>query len=73
MCFLKIRSNAIGDPRLALNIANDQEEANEGKLLNAVTWGVPSDYFKIVEHAYRKFYLRDGFVKEYCVLLKHGY
>ncbi|MDO1493830.1 radical SAM protein [Pseudomonas putida] len=49
------------------------EEANEGKLLNSVTWGVPSDYFKIVEHAYRRFYLRDGFVKEYCALLKHGY
>ncbi|OCW18618.1 radical SAM protein [Pseudomonas aylmerensis] len=49
------------------------EEPNGGKLLHSVTWGAPSEYFKIVEQAYRRFYLRDGFVKEYCALLEHGY
>jgi len=49
------------------------EDLDKGKLLYSVTWGSPSEYFKIVEQAYRNFYLRDEFIKDYCALLEHGY
>jgi len=49
------------------------EGADGGSLLRAVTWNSPSEYFKTVEQAYRQFYLRESFVKEYNALLAHGY
>lgn len=48
-------------------------DADGGKLLNAVTWGNPEEYFKSVELAYRRFYLRPAFVQQYSALLAHGY
>lgn len=49
------------------------EDADGGTLLRAMTWGSPSEYFKIVEQAYRQFYLRPTFITEYSALLAHGY
>ncbi|MBR8333800.1 radical SAM protein [Burkholderia ambifaria] len=49
------------------------EAADGGNLLRAVTWDSPSEYFKIVEQAYRQFYLRPAFVQAYSSLLGHGY
>lgn len=49
------------------------EEADGGKLLRAMTWQSPQEYFKMVEQAYRQFYLRRTFVEDYSALLAHGY
>ena len=49
------------------------EGADEGKLLRTMTWGSPAEYFKTVEQAYRRFYLRPAFVQDYSALLSHGY
>lgn len=49
------------------------ESADGGKLLRAVTWDSPTEYFKTVEQAYRRFYLRPAFVQDYASLLSQGY
>lgn len=49
------------------------EGADGGNLLRAMTWSSPSEYFEIVEQAYRQFYLRPTFVHAYSALLAHGY
>lgn len=48
-------------------------EGESGKVLRRVTWGQPSEYFKLVESAYRKFYLRPQFVTDYQQLMASGY
>ena len=72
-CYRKL--SALGFQFTDLVKYNDfhDEEADGGSLLRAVTWNSPSEYFKTVEQAYRKFYLRDSFVEEYNALLSHGY
>jgi radical SAM superfamily enzyme YgiQ (UPF0313 family) len=49
------------------------EGADGGQLLRAVTWDSPTEYFKTVEQAYRRFYLRPAFVRDYVTLLSQGY
>ncbi len=49
------------------------EGADGGRLLRAVTWDSPTEYFKTVEQAYRRFYLRPAFVQDYASLLSQGY
>jgi radical SAM superfamily enzyme YgiQ (UPF0313 family) len=49
------------------------EEVDGGTLLRAMTWDSPAEYFKTVKQAYRRFYLRPAFVKDYGALLEHGY
>jgi hypothetical protein len=72
-CYRKL--SALGFQFTDLVKYNDfhDEEADGGSLLRAVTWNSHREYFKTVEQAYRKFYLRDSFVEEYNALLSHGY
>lgn len=54
---------------------NDFHSENEVsvEVLRAVTWACPDEYFRLVESAYRRFYLRPRFVSDYKLLLSHGY
>ncbi|KTB56203.1 B12-binding domain-containing radical SAM protein [Pseudomonas fluorescens] len=46
---------------------------SSSSILSNVTWGEPSEYFSIIETAYRRFYLRPEFVHEYSKLVREGY
>ncbi|RRV61405.1 radical SAM protein [Stutzerimonas stutzeri] len=72
-CYLQL--SALGFQFTDLVKYNDfhNEDADGGNLLRSMTWDSPSEYFKIVEKAYRQFYLRQTFVDDYSALLAHGY
>lgn len=42
-------------------------------LLSKVSWDQPQEYFRVVEQAYRRFYLRPQFVEDYAKLIELGY
>lgn len=49
------------------------KEGPASKVLSAVTWNKPDQYFAMVEKAYRTFYLRPEFVSEFKQLVAAGY
>jgi len=44
-----------------------------GEVLKNVTWNNPSEFFALVEKAYRRFYLREEFVSNFEQLVTAGY
>lgn len=49
------------------------ETGPSGSLLSQITWDSPSDYFRAIEEAYLRFYLRPKFVEDYKNLIASGY
>lgn len=49
------------------------KEGPAGKVLNAIAWNKPDQYFAMVEKAYRTFYLRRDFVSDFRQLVSAGY